>query len=114
MVSEPLDLIRLSYGLSECIIIASTLQSLFPEWAFDAVKFRPVTWPAFIEEVLVPETLMLLIQQDQHISLSDAAQMLQDTEVRTLPVLIFQYITVPAFLTDSQLDQRTCTLLSPI
>jgi hypothetical protein len=57
-----------SYGEEGYQIIILVFQSLFPERNFDDKTYTPLTWKAFVQEYLLPETMILLIQEDLHIS----------------------------------------------
>ena len=57
-----------SYGEEGYQIVILALQSLFPEASFDEKTYSPLTWKAFIREYLLPETMVLLIQEDLRIS----------------------------------------------
>ena len=57
-----------SYGEEGYQIVVLALQSLFPERSFDNKTYTPLTWKAFIREYLLPETMILLIQEDLRIS----------------------------------------------
>ena len=63
-----LNSLHYSYGEEGYQIVILTLQSLFPEASFDEKTYNLLTWKAFIEEYLLPETMVLLIQEDLRIS----------------------------------------------
>ncbi|KAF8965145.1 hypothetical protein BDZ97DRAFT_1918568 [Flammula alnicola] len=67
------------YGAKGQDIIASTLRGLFMEALFEHDFYHPLSWNAFVNEFLLPETLLLLIQDDKHISQEDALTILQGT-----------------------------------
>jgi hypothetical protein len=54
------------------------LQKLFPEDALDFGVLSPLTWDAVIREFLLPETVLLLLQEDLGMSKSDILKMLRD------------------------------------
>ncbi|KAF8957710.1 hypothetical protein BDZ97DRAFT_1762698 [Flammula alnicola] len=67
------------YGTKGQTIIGSRLRELFPEVSFSKDIYHPLTWNAFIDEFLLPETLLLLIEEDKHISRDDALSILRET-----------------------------------
>lgn len=68
-----------SYGIQGQAVITSRLRQLFPEASFEKDIYHPLTWNAFVNDFLLPETLLLLIQEDKHISRDDALRILQET-----------------------------------
>ena len=57
-----------SYGEQGSIIIHQTLYSLFSPDTIPLTSVEPLTPSQFLTRVLVPETAMLLIQEDMHLS----------------------------------------------
>ena len=73
-----------SYGTQALVVIAAQLQNLFPEASFEQEIYYPLTWNAFITDFVLPETLLLLIQEDKHIFQGGALNILQET--RSMPL----------------------------
>lgn len=71
----------LSYGEEGYQILTITLQHLFPDQSFDLALFAPLSWGAVIHDFLIPETALLLIQDDLHISQSASIRTLRQSRV---------------------------------
>ncbi|KAH9484515.1 hypothetical protein JR316_0003997 [Psilocybe cubensis] len=73
------------YGPEIQALIISELREMFPEDSedIDMSILQPLTYDSVIEEVLFPETVTLLIQEDLRISMLEVMQLLQDKHAIT-------------------------------
>ncbi|KAF8054207.1 hypothetical protein FPV67DRAFT_1173441 [Lyophyllum atratum] len=64
------------YGELGYQLIYITLQNLYPSWTIECTCIAPLTYDTFVREVLVPEVTTRLIQDDLHVSRSEAIKTL--------------------------------------
>jgi len=53
-----------SYGHEGYQIISRTLTYMFPDRSFDLTPWKPLSWYGVVHDVLLPETVVQLIQDD--------------------------------------------------
>jgi hypothetical protein len=66
-----------SYGGEGYQIVTIALMFLFPDQSFDLKPFHPLSWKAIIHDVLLPETVVYLIQDDLQLSRAEALKTLR-------------------------------------
>lgn len=84
-----------SYGREGYIIISTTLEHIFPESDVDLEALAPLTWSAVIHEFLLPEVMILLIQEDLRIPRQACIVALQKSAHSALGPVIKQESDTP-------------------
>ncbi|KAF8077600.1 hypothetical protein FPV67DRAFT_1662416 [Lyophyllum atratum] len=69
------------YGEEGYEILILTLRDIFPETLMDLSPFSPLSWNSVIREFLLPETVVLLIQDDLKLSRGSAIRTLHQSRV---------------------------------
>jgi len=64
----------ISYGLTGLHMVLTELQTMYPTQACDFGLPDGISWNTFIQYVLVPEVVCVLISDDMHVTLVEAVR----------------------------------------